>query len=196
MKIIFLLIFLFISQKSISASFDLDFSSGILLGSVNDRSNGSTEKNRDFGGVPLYLGISKDVSKYFMLNLQFQIILDLYNIRISRSGLELGLNYYLLGGAKNYIFSSNFVDIVIKNPFGLALSLYSGYQSYFAVSPISSETLEGNVLDTKAGFLFRYDIEKISIKVGAYHTIYSLPMGQKTLTSSLFEFITSVGLSI
>lgn len=193
---LFLLFFLCLSKEGSSlSSWGFDLSSGIILGTVKD-SSPSTPIEYPFGGMPFYLGFSKDVSKWLTLSLTGQFIVDLSNIRISRFGLDLGLNVYILGGAKYVNYSYEYFNMVLTNSYGLSFVISSGFYKYGAFSRNASGTLEGDVLDTKTGIQFRYDIDQASILIGVFYTVYSLPIGSKTLSSSLLEYKAGVGVSL
>jgi hypothetical protein len=170
---------------------ELYLRSGLIFGTLRGIDPEDEGSSFEFGGVPLGLSREHPLGQTLAYNYGLLIDYDPSARQVVRSGVDLGLEYFVRGGVSLREWRGG----QIKGYFleGLSLSQHVSYTSLSAVAtgeePIK---LKGSMVDLNVGIRYRWNFAKThSVAVDLRRPLYFLPA-----TADRVEFIyASFGLS-
>jgi hypothetical protein len=188
----------------LGSAWDLSFKFGMTFGSVSSLGLPSTATNNGtpiasnvptvytFGGVPLEIGINRDLSSSFTAYLGFQVLADVVNMGIDRTAFNLEIAYHLFGGARRIVKDIGGTEVILREPSNFSLVAQGSFQQYGARTKSGDTELTGSAFALEGGLQYRFDTsEESAIAIELLTTIVPLPASAEQTSPSLTTLVFS-----
>lgn len=169
---------------------DLSLKTGGIVGQMTQpSSSGSSTLKSNIGGCTFGVAINKDFLFKLSGLLQGQFVIDLINVQVIRQGLEAGLSFHLLGGAKRLSVRGELGSVTSRTPHNLSIAARAGFHQYAASRKDNpSDSLTGSAFELRTGLEYRRDITTNSSYGSEFlFTPYTLPTSVERLAPRLME---------
>jgi hypothetical protein len=192
MSTIVILLLCFISSALARADdeIDISFRVGGAAGSIKASSERGKESS-NFGGIPFGIAWHKDLSGKFASMIQGMTLFDVVNTQLIRQGIEAGLSYHLLGGARRLVKQGGEAGIVSRSASALSLALRGGFQSFAATDKNDpTSRVSGSAFEVRSGLEYRQEMtDSGALVVELISTVFSVPASVDRLTPRAVELI-------
>lgn len=170
---------------------DVSFKIGGSVGSIHrPERNGVTDKTFQVGGLPLGIAWNHDASFHLSTTINAQLMIDVPNSQVMRQGVEGGMAYHILGGARRIVNNASDVRSISTSPFNLSLLGRMGIFNYSASTknkPV--ENVAGSVLEARTGIEYRKDLSEVSaLGTELLATLFTLPASTERLAPRFIEW--------
>lgn len=165
---------------------DLSLQTGMVYGNIRE---GSSTTTKPYGGFPFSLVLREPILRKLVLIAMFQVVVDLGNFQVSRQGIDLGVEYVLMGGQRRRIDDQGSVKVMTEHPWDISAVFKGGFHLYSAVNPTNAnDSVQGSVYQTMAGISYRRDFGKSSSFYShALLNVINFPSSVERISPSLFE---------
>jgi hypothetical protein len=192
MKICRALISLALSLGTSSAIFagtDLNVGTGLALGTVSQTLSDGSLKSFQMGGVPLQLGLNKDLAAKLSASIAPQILLDVANRQVVRQGVTASIAYHLIGSAGRLEYPGERFRVTSLSIQNLSLISRAGLFNYAASEPNRpTSNVTGGLWEFAVGFEYRRDVgEESALGLTVMATVLTIPASVQRLKSQMME---------
>jgi hypothetical protein len=170
---------------------DVSVASGFALGTVSQEQVNGEVQSFPFGGVPFAAILNRDLAEKWSGGVEVELMLDVLNQQMNRSGAAGVLLYHLLGGARHLKRGGGNVELVSTSPQSLSVGMRGGtYNFALASRKNPAQHLTGGVWEASTGLEYRRDLSDTSaIGASAYTTVLTLPSSVERLQANTTEFL-------
>lgn len=195
-RFVFILVFLLASPgwgANPDTGIDLSLHLGGMFGTLSEQDPVSQNTtNFGYGGIPMGIGWTRDFFRWFSVQVAAHFVLDLVNAQITRTGLDVGFAFHLLGGARRTFTTYGDSELMVRDPYNVSLVLRTGFHSYNATAQVGDASVTGSIFDNAIGVQYRFDTSPDNaFAVEAFVPIYNLPAGSERITSFIVTVLGS-----
>ncbi len=176
-------------SSTLFADADISVGTGLALGTVSQTLADGSLKSFQMGGVPLQLGLNKDVAAKLSASFAPQILLDIVNRQVVRQGATASIAYHLIGSSRRLDYPGERFRVSSVSIPNLSLISRAGLFNYAASEPNRpTSNVTGGLWEFAVGFEYRRDIgEESALGLSIMATALTIPASVQRLKSQMME---------
>lgn len=167
---------------------DISTDVGAMVGTV---SSSEIQKGASipFGGAVVGVTFNKDFSNNLSGYVQPQVAIDANTQSVLKQGLNAGMAWHLVGGARKRISSVHGVRFDEENSKNLSLIFRTGYVNFNAKpAKIGAKPLKGALIENVTGFEYRHDVfEESALGMRILKSIIAFPTSVENVSTDFLE---------
>lgn len=176
--------------------FDFGLRTAIVMGSVTqdaadpDNPTKTIPTPISYAGLLIGLGVNYDLVRWLSIGVGTHFVLDMSQKQITRKGLELTLEFHLLGGARRILTEMDEMSIMERDPYAVSFLVRPGFQSFNPASVATATVqVDASLIGVDTGLAYRMDLsETSSISLAFLYSFITLPATAAKAKSSLMTF--------